>query len=226
MKLTEIFGKQVYSLYEGALIGTINGATFNQSLTKIKSFILFDQDENEHELYFSNIKALSDHVIISNKTKLNYFLSATSQSPMQKEIVDNSAKCRGKLIDAEINQNGSVECFITNNNEKLKPSYLYHRKDFIFCSEKKVCMSKFKPQKYDILETKIKVRILENSIDTNFLPTKIKFNPNSIIGKVAKSDLLGKNNEVIIKSNQQITEKIIDLASQHNRLNQLFYIAF
>ena len=59
----------------------------------------------------------------------------------------------------------------------------------------------------------------------NFVPKRVQYNPETIIGKVAKNDLIGINNEIIIKANQVITEKIIKDATKHNRLNQLYFIA-
>ena len=100
------------------------------------------------------------------------------------------------------------------------------RKEFIFYSTEKINISSYKPKNKKVLSlANIKVNILEfeSTPNQNFTPTKITFNPSSILGKVVKCDLLGINNEVIIKTNQIITQKIIDDASKHNRLNQLYY---
>ena len=70
MNLTSLFGKQVVALYEGETVGTISGATFNNSLTKIHSFKVFDEDQNEYELLLSSIKKMQDCVIINNKQKV------------------------------------------------------------------------------------------------------------------------------------------------------------
>ena len=228
MKLTQLFGKQVFSLYEGEIVGTISGAIFNDSFSKIKAFKIFDQDENELELLLCNIKAMADYIIINNKSKLQYYFEAKNKSLMHKTIIDDVAKNRGKIIDADIENSGVVNYYITDQNEQLLSNNLYLRKEFIYYTEKTISVSKYKPKHKIVSPTNIKVNILynnENSSREKFIPSRIQYDPSKSLGKVVKNDLYGINNEIIIKANQQITEKVINDASRHNRLNQLFYIA-
>ena len=227
MKLTSLFGKQIFALYEGEIVGTISGAIFDYAFTKIQSFKVFDQDENEFELKIDNIKSMSDCVLISNKNKLALFYDYSKKSPIFKLVLNDKAEEVGKIIDAEINDNGTVASYVTDKNITLLPQNMYPRKDFIYYCENKVNISAMRPRNKKIQLPDIKVKILnfEEQKITNFIPNKIKYNPNSILGKTAKCDLFGINNELIIRANQTITEKIIDDASRHNRLNQLFYLA-
>lgn len=229
MKLTELYGKQIYSLYEGEILATISGACFSANLNKIKSFKVFDQEENEFSLPIANIKAMSDFVIVSNKNKLDMYLEDTSKSPMFKLVLNNKANSLGKVVDAEINDLGIIDHFITDNNECLKPENIYIRKDFIFYSTTPICISNLRPKKKKIQTlSNINVNILnfeKHYSQENFIPKKLQYNPESILGKISKGDLFGLNNELIIKANQTITEKIVSDASRHNRLNQLFYLA-
>ena len=226
MKLTAIFGKQIFSLYEGEILATISGATFNNNLNKIKSFKVFDNEENEYELLLNNIKAMTDYVLVTNKNKFEAYFDFTTKSPMFKLVLDSSATDLGKIIDAEIDSNGNVLYYITDQNKTLKPENIYIRKEFIYYSEVPVSLSNYRPKnKKAHTLSNIKVNVLELKPQENLLPKKLQYNPESILGKVAKSDLEGLNNEIIIKANQIITEKIISDATRHNRLNQLFYIA-
>ena len=101
------------------------------------------------------------------------------------------------------------------------------RKNFILFCNKKIVISRLRPKNKDINLNKIKVNILKiNDINKNeIMPSKLKYNPQNILGKISKGDLMGMNNEIIIKTNQTITEKTIKDATKHNRLNQLYYLA-
>lgn len=226
MKLTNIFGKQVYSLYEGEVVGTISEASFNKNLSKISCFKIFDNEENEYTLPLSNIKAFNDCIVITNKNKLEVYVGQT-QTPMFKEVVNENAKCCGIICDAEVSNDGTITHFITNQNQNLKPEHIYLRKDFVYHSTSNVLMQNFKPKSNKVLTlSDINVKVFsENNTSTNFLPQKIQYNTESILGKFVKNDLLGINNEVIIKANEPITQKVVNSAKMHNRLNQLFFLA-
>lgn len=225
MKLTELFGKQIFSLYEGELVATISGATFNLALNKIKSFKVFDSEENEFDLSLSDIKAMSDFIIVANKNKLQPYLDFVNKSPMFKMVLNEDAKNLGKIIDAKIDSSGNVLSYITDLNHNLAPENIYIRKDFIYYSLSKIRISNYKPKENTQTSlANIKVSILSNNSE-NFTPKRVQFNPENILGKIAKTDLAGLNNEIIVKANQTITEKTIFDATRHNRLNQLYYIS-
>jgi len=102
---------------------------------------------------------------------------------------------------------------------------MYTRKSFVYYTEKSFVAKNYRPRGKKILALEdIKVSVLSSSTDT-FAPTKIKFNADNMIGKIAKDTLLGINNEVIIRANQTITNKTIVDATNHNRLNQLYFLA-
>lgn len=226
MRLSKLFGKQVYSIYEGEIVGTISGAVFSESQKKITAFKIFDQEENEYELIIANIKAMTDCILITNKNKLYIFASQTTKTPMFKEVIDENGKHCGKITDIEIKDNGEILNFITQQNLFLEPSKVYMRKNFVYYCTTPVKISAFKPRTKKVQSlSQIKVNILNINEQDNFLPKKVQYNPETIIGKMAKNDLLGINNEIIVKANQTITEKTITDASRHNRLNQLYYIA-
>ena len=228
MNLTNLFGKQVFSLYEGEIIGTIVEAIYNSDYSKVISLKIFDQEEIEYEIKLQNIKAISDCVIIANKTKLNFYLNKNLPTPFFKDVIDQGAKQYGKIIDCIIEQNGQIKHFLTDKNQELLPEYIYLRNNFIYYSNQKLSIKSIKPRQNAKALNEIKVNVLSfNTKETksDFLPSRLQYNPTSLLGKVAKDSLLGINNEVIIKANQIITEKTLDDASRHNRLNQLYFLA-
>ena len=225
MNLSNIIGKQIYTIYEGEMVGTILAANFNYDYKRVIGFTIFNKEDDEFYLPISNIKSIGDFVIISNKTKLQNNIFQTG-SPMYTQILDNDANDCGRIIDIDINNSGVINHYITSNSMQVKPNSTYVRKDFIYYSPNKVFISNYKPRSKKVDPSKIVVKILnDNESATRFIPSKIQYNPESILGWIAKGDLFGFNNEIIIKTNQTITKKTIDDAIKHNRLNQLYYIA-
>ena len=225
MNITELFGKQIYSIYEGEELGTIAGAIFNANLNKIKSFKIFDNYDNEYELLFKDIKSLDTYVLITNKSKLLPYFDIPSKNPFYKEVINSNAKSLGKIVNAQIDNGGNITNFLTETGEVLEPQKIVIRKDFVFYANNKINISHYRPKSKILENSAIKVNLLFTEQSTKFTPTKLSFNPNLVLGKTAKSDLFGKNNELIVKANQQITSKTIEDATRHNCLNQLFYIA-
>lgn len=227
MNLTNIIGKQVFALYEGEIIGTVCDVVFNRDLTKVSALKMFDQDENEYEIKFSMVKALNDCVIIANRDKLLTYFDKNNKSPMFKPAITEKATRLGKICDCDLTEKGAIKGFITDNNEILEPKYIYLRKNFVYYSKTKLLNRNIYPKKNVASLENIKVNILpfDNKNTDNFVPSKLQFNTDTILGKVAKDTLFGVNNEIIIKANQIISEKTIEDASRHNRLNQLYFIA-
>lgn len=228
MNLTNIFGKQVFALYEGEIVGTICGAIFNRELTKVSSLKMFDMEENEYEIKFSSIKAMSDCVIIANKEKLLMYLDKPKKTPMFKPVITENAEDLGKIIDCDISQNGQINSFITDKAKKLVSSDIYLRNNFVYYSKVKLLNKNIYPKKNVTSLENIKVNILtfdNKLVNENFVPSKLQYNTDSILGKMAKATLFGVNNEVIIRANQIINEKTIEDATRHNRLNQLYFLA-
>lgn len=229
MRLSNMYGKKVFALYEGEIVGTIAGSMFNSDFNKVKAFKIFDSDENEYELNFNNIKTFADCVIITNKNKLELFVDTHKQTLLYKEVISEFAEFLGKISDAEIDEKGNIINYITEKDITLLTRNIYVRKDFIFYSENKVSISNYKPRKnkqesYENIQVKI-LNFESNENTQDIFPSKIKFNTDSILGKIAKQNLFGLNNEVIIKANQIITERTIEDATRHNKLNQLYFIS-
>lgn len=228
MKLTKIFGKQVFALYEGEIVGTVAEVDYNIDFSKITSLKIFDNEEVEYEIKFNNIKAINDFVIITNKNKLSPYVGKKNQSPIFKQVIDQNATDCGKIIDCEIDDSGKIINYKTDTNHALVPENIYLRKNFAYYCTEKFIAKNLKPKNPKLSPDKINVSILkleDAQGSTNIIPNKLQFNPQSLVGKIAKDTLLGLNNEIIIRANQMITEKTLTIATRHNRLNQLYFLA-
>lgn len=233
MNITHIIGKQIYSIYEGQNIGTISQVILGNNFTKLKGIKFFDNEENEYFVCYKDIFAISDNVLVKNNSKCIEVLdSQYTNSPLLKNAISDKGEDFGKIIDAKLNENGDIEHFLTDSNKKILPENVMLTNGFVLvCTDASTKLADFRPRtnKTTMLEQKdnIKVRILQLSPKETILdtPKKVTFNPQTLIGKRAKSTLLGQNNEVIVKADQVITDKIIYDAKKHSRLNQLYFVA-
>ena len=227
MNLKNLIGKKVYSIYEGEIVGTVVDVTFKYDFKKIHSLTIFNDDEEEFSLPIASIYAMGDSIIIKNKTKLTSFVPGRNLSTISKDVFNNTATHLGKIVDLEFDQFGNIVKFVTNKEIFLNPNNISNRKNFVLFFDDKIKIAGLKPRNKKQNYSKIKVNIfnIDDAKTTNFLPSKLQYNPQSILGKIAKGDLVGLNNEIIIKTNQTITEKTIQDATRHNRLNQLYYLA-
>lgn len=225
MNLTNLIGKQVFAIYEGEMVGTISDIILNNHNSKISALKIFDEEENEYIIKFNNIVKLNELCLISNKTKLSEISEIKKSSYLGKLVVSENAELLGTINDLIFESNGNVSCFITDCGKNLNPKHLTYRKQFVYYCQKKICINNYKPKSKISSSLKdVKVSVL--NFDSNFvLPNKIQFNTDTIIGKTVKDTLFGLNNEIIIKANQIINERIIEDASKHNRLNQLYFLA-
>ena len=141
--------------------------------------------------------------------------------------MDKTAKDCGIIVDVDVSNSGTINNYITSKSMVIKPDNMYFRKDYVYHSPSRVFISNYRPRDKKNDNSKIMVKILDKTdlSTSRFTPSKIQYNPESILGKTAKDDLFGLNNEVIIKTNQTITKRVVDDATKHNRLNQLYFIA-
>ena len=121
MNLKNLIGKKIYSIYEGEAIGTIMDICFNDSFSKISSFVVFDNDEDEYSLPISSIMSMCDCVMIKNKTKLCELTFYNNLSSICKEVFDDGAKSLGIINDATFDENGNILKYITNCGIQIEP---------------------------------------------------------------------------------------------------------
>ena len=234
MKLSDLIGKQIYSLYETIAVGTTCQALFNSKYTKIQGFYFFDENEDEHYLKISNIYGFGDFLTIKNFNQIsNEFPVEEMPTPLNKTMLDEKGNSLGFLTDMIIDEKGTVLEYISSTGKNIPTLAICSNKDYILCSEN-IKLKNFKPkdtefQKINNLDN-VKVKIMRiDSMpqqDIKYMPPKITVSTESFIGKIAKEDIFGKNNELLIKKNQSITPKALEVIKQHNRLNQLYHLCF
>ncbi len=232
MKLSEIIGKQVFVIYDAKFLGTVHDVAFDDKYKKVLGFYFFDQDENEYYLKTQNIFGLNDYITIKNASKItNNFLLDKPLSPLGKQVVGINGQDYDFLSDIEIDDNYMVKFFITNK-QKFSMDKIMHISHSIIVAEN-AKMQNFKPKKSkqnEELLNNLTVSIMKmedvKSPQVSLMPPKITVNSDILLGKRLTKDIVGKNNELILKQNQTITPKQVMIAKQHEKLNELFYSVY
>lgn len=231
MKLSNLIGKQIYSLYETASIGTTCQAVYNKNHTKLLGFYFFDETEEEHYVKFSNIFGISDNLTIKNFNQISeHFPDQDMPSPFGKQIIDETGKSFGNLCDFELDEKGTITHYITTSNNVIPTQNILANNDYILFSTN-IKLGNFKPKEKKVNaqsldNIKVKILKIEEPSQQNayYMPPKITISSQAFIGKTAKEDIFGKNNELLLKKNQSITPKTLEKIKQHNKINQLYYL--
>ena len=220
-KISDLISKSVYSLSSGAKIGYVLNVEFSSSLDKLLEVIVVDDEtEMEGKVEIGQLVFGRDAIFLKNTSSLSYGYENNYTNPIGKLVFDKKGSNLGVVKDIVI-QGKKVICIVT---EKLT------------FAPKNICVNGFdvlivfgKKQKEPVFNFKNKfsneqlVKIPETVNASIMTPAKITPNVQSLIGKMATRDILGLNNELIIKKHEIITQKKIIEAKKHNKLNILFY---
>ena len=127
-KVSEILGKNIISIYEGKRIGIIENVAFDKKLKKLKSFIIYDEDndsadrlivqsntiklEGENAVMIKNL----DKVIEDNKNILS------QKNPINANVYNLSGIFLGKVKEVLINDEAKeiYSLILTDNSEILQ----------------------------------------------------------------------------------------------------------
>ena len=131
-------------------------------------------------------------------------------------------------------RNNKIDALITMYKRGMETKKLKNKnnENLRELKKKNVNIASFRPKvshKNNTLEN-LTVKIMEipkiEQPKQKLMPTKITVNSDILIGKRLQKDIIGKNNELIIKQNQVLTTKHILIAKQHDKLNELFYSVY
>lgn len=186
-KVSQIISKPVYSLFEGALAGTVKNFLFNPKTKKISGFFVFS-DESENEFFLATNKIYSigeSSITIRNLNDLE--ISQWGFNEPEK-IVTNVAlttrgDCLGKIVDVFFDENFSALVFETASGVAIPSSLLLSVGEdaAIFDLESTASITKFKPKSQKIVIQnlpEIKVSILKEE-ETGFPIISNNFNESS-----------------------------------------------
>ena len=197
-----------------------------------------------------NIYSLKENLIVKNLSCLE-IIENEPQNIMNQKALTIFGEELGKISDIFFDDNFNVISYETTNKIVLPAANLVNvGKDVVFFNvlNKKINISKMKPnEKIKISNLpEIKVSILtqdipiisENYNQESFVygkriegekqlksKTEIEFpkkiGATNLIGKLAKKTVVGLNGEVVVKTNQTITNLILEKAKKHGKLFEL-----
>jgi len=226
MNYKNLIGQKVISIFDGKIDSYIIDAVFRNH-KQLSKFIIADiENENHKILEIKNIFHIgTDGILISNLNKLiiaEYDYSKNLY--MNKEIFDIEGKGLGKVTDIQLSQNYEIEKFITTNSS-FEPNQIISINSVIIINNDKTHYKKhnFAPKRMVITQTTATQPV---TINGTKIPIRVISSNSSLIGKKLFKDLINSNQIILAKKNTVINASILNLAKQHNLLNELTHSVF
>lgn len=230
-KVSNIISSYVVSVYDGQIEGIVSNILFNNK-KRAKYLIISQNDEQFWVLDTKDIFKLGEGaVLIKNSNVLNLLESMELKtkecfSPINSIIVSIDGNLLGHVADIELDKKFNITQFISSKNEAITLNKTINISDtVIVCcnSENKPRLSCFK-QKQTILIPESEsgfetVNILEKN--ETILPNRTVVNYNFLVNRKVTKNILNFNGEIIIKENQIINSKILDIARINGKIREL-----
>ncbi len=241
-RLSELISKKVLNIYLGKLEGLVLDVIFDDKYEKITRLTLVDLDDEEYEVETRAIYSTKDIVTIRNSAKITPIISKTEKrtnNPILKDVYSITGEYLGRLTDIEIKDNFAVNSFITEV-VTFTPKQIVNVKENIIVDtqNKKVKLSHFKPKhtmprvikntddekRVTILAPQIEA--LETSPSTYTIsstptPQRILGTNDFLLGRKADKTIYSLNNDLIIRKDNLITKKHLELARKYGKLAEL-----
>ncbi len=224
-KLSEIISKNIYSLSSGRKVGYVLNIEFDENFF-VKNIVMVDS-ESEMEAKIKNFFIKNENVFISSEEEIAYDQTLESQKILGKEIFSREGTNFGKAKEGILSGKKLV-CLFCEKSIIPTCKISFIGEDIIFLGAKKAkkmpflsnLSQNFIPQD----EMMVSIMPIETQKTKSELsPYRISTDPTNLIGKMATKDIFGLNNELIIKKFEIITQKKVNEARRHNKLNILFY---
>ena len=230
-KISDIISKQVVSLYEARLVGTIVNVNFDEKFSKLKNFIVVDEEgDRELELSVKDVYSQKDSFVIKNEAKLKaVFFEAETNNPINKICITIAGEVLGKISDVEL-CGEEVKEILLESGVKVTPEQVVACESVLIINSggNKVKRAGFAPRAKKVNTDNIVVKIQEeeNSSEEKITPKPVQLFPprfvaKTLLGQISLKTIKGLNNEIIVKKGEQITNKVLERAKLHNVLNQL-----
>jgi len=226
MNYKNLIGQKVISIYDGKIDSYVIDAVFKDN-RKLSKFIIADiENENQKILEIKNIFHLgSDGILISNVNKLiiaEYDYSKNLY--MNKEIFDIEGNDLGKVTDIQLSQKLEIENFITTKGN-FEPNQIININSIIIINTAQTKYKKcsFAPKRSVITQATATQPV---TINTTKIPLRVISSHNSLIGKKLFKDLTNSNKVVLAHKNGTVTVSTLNLARQHNLLNELAHSVY
>lgn len=241
--LSEIISKQVLNLFSGKIEGTIKDVCFDDKYKKVTSLSMFDEQEEEFYILSNKIYSIGDKIVIKNNEGLISTINqahTTINNPVHLQVYSISGQSFGAINDIEFDDKLFVVNFKTPNLS-FKPQQIVNVASSVIINQtdKKVKLSDFRPRKISSLISEptqqeiVKIMNPETDdwdskqqnnnykINASPSPQKIIGNSNFLLGRKVIRSIYSVNNNLLIKKESLITEKVLDIAKRNGKLAEL-----
>lgn len=231
MYLSELLQKPILSLYEGELLGNINKVFYDASKKKIKSFEIINDEDLNYHLYTKSIYSIGKHAItIKNKQNLVLSLNENSHNyillPINVKAYSLQGEFLGIVKDYSFDEKFTIENIILDNQQLINISDLAScgtNSIVVYYSQEHVNIKTFRYRIKNKTDNNVKVKVLPKLFSSlnKIAPDPSSKKENFIVGRICTKDIFDNQQNIIIKQNSTITEQILALASNKNKLQEL-----
>ena len=228
-KVSSIISSYVVSVFNGQIEGVVSNILFNEK-KRAKWLILSQNDEQFWVLDTSKIYKMGDGaVIIKNSAALNLMESKELEikncfSPINSIIVSIEGNFLGYIADIELDEKFNIKNFVSRDGQVFNLGNIVNISDsaIITCeNEKKPKLGSFKEKaKIEIPKSNNEIVEILEKTDT-ILPNRTIMNYNFLINRKVSKNIVNFNGEIIIKENQIINSKILDIARINGKIREL-----
>ncbi len=229
-KASDYISKKVISIENGCVVGYVLDIIYDDDFKKIEKFVIVDDEsEKTFSIIYDDIKSKNNEcLMIENNNLLQLYFSENFSNPIGKSVFNKEGLFLGNVEDV-LFCGKLIKKIITNKCEIPVKFIFKVGKDCIIYGKrsKNTIRYDFK-SKNNLPKVFIEQINNNNFYDLNKSkeiekPIKLIANEKILIGREAKADIFGYNNEIIIKKYEKITQNVIYKAKIHNKLNLLFF---
>lgn len=232
-KVSNIISSYVVSVYNGQIEGIVNNILFNNK-KQAKYLVISQNDEQFLVLETKDIyKTGEGAVIVKNSDVLSLMESSELKmkecfSPINSIVVSIDGNYIGHVSDIELDNKYNIKNFIVDGQvfELNKVINISESAIIINTLDIKTSLSKFKSKTKIIMGneriTNQTVSVMSNQ---TILPNRTMLNYNFLIGRKVSKDILNFNGEIIIKENQTVNSKVLDIARINGKLRELIKVS-
>lgn len=227
MTFSDIVGTKIISIYEQQIVGYVIDAIYNKKSQKITALVISDVNEETTKiLKTKHVKSInSDFILIANISVLIFSESDENKcgNLINKQAIGVDGQSYGKVKNIEIGQNYIISKIVCEKDAFFVKD-IYGENDVVFVKDK---MKKRQPifaPRTRIVKTKSAISQAVQIEPTT--PTPLKVQPNGLLGKRLKRDLIVLGNRILARKNTAVTNELILSAKRLNVLPELELLSY
>lgn len=221
--LSQLISKKVFSLASGNEVGYVLNVVLDDHLACIQALIIVDEEsELEAEVMACDVVVKGEHLFLTAENKITYGQEKVRTNPIGKHVFTQKGEDCGKIKDVRL-EKFKVKLLLTDKMAFLPKHIGVWGKDALILGKRKKKPQFSQPVFEAEKQQLVSINATQAVRDVASAPFRITTDAKNLIGKIATRDIFGLNNELIIKKFEIITQKKLNDAKKHNKLNILFY---